>query len=297
MDVSIIIINYNTWHLTKKCIDSIFQKTNNISYEIILVDNASTDGSKEIFEKDSRIRYIYSTVNLGFGKGNNLGFHYAKGRYIFLLNSDTELINNAILELVNFLNIHPEISIVGGSLYDKNLQPCHSYGILLPSLLQEFNTLFRGIFTIRREKIINNSINNTGYATVGYITGADMMLRRDTIEKIGFFDPDFFMYFEETEMTFRHNLNNNISAFFPSAKIYHLEGQSFGVKETRERLYLTSRRLYFMKTGHSALYYYTCTLIYLLYLISSMIIYFLNRNMHSANNTIQKIRLTLKYAL
>lgn len=296
MDVSIIIINYNTRELTQNCINSIFEKSTNISFEVILVDNASTDGSKEIFEKDTRIRYIYSSENLGFGKGNNLGYQYAKGKFIFLLNSDTELINNAIFELVNFLNIHPEISIVGGALYNKEMQPCHSYGLLLPSFFRELDMLFRGWLTQRHKKRFNDSLKEKEYAIVGYITGADMMLRRDSIEKVGLFDPDFFMYYEETEMTYRHSVNKNLSAFFPTAKIHHFEGKSFAVKETRERMYLMSRRLYYQKTGHSKLYYNCCTTIYLLYLISSLLKSFLINNKRSVKNTIQIIKLTLKYA-
>lgn len=295
MDVSIIIINYNTRNLTQNCINSIFEKTKNVSFEVILVDNASIDDSKECFAKDSRIRYIYSPDNLGFGKGNNLGFQYAKGKYVFLLNSDTELINNAVFELVNFLNVHPEISIVGGALYNKDMKPCNSYGLLLPSFLKEIDMLFRGCFTRRLRKQIDVDIKKSGYATVGYITGADMMLRRDSIKKVGLFDPDFFMYFEETEMTYRHSVNNNISAFYPAAKIYHFEGKSFEVKETRERLYLTSRKLYYSKTGHSRCYYYSCTTIYLFYLVSSLLKSFITSNKLMVKNTMQMIKLTLKY--
>lgn len=296
MDVSIIIINYNTRKLTSNCINSIFQKTTNITFEIILVDNASTDDSRDYFENDTRIRYIYSNDNLGFGCGNNLGYQYAKGKYIFLLNSDTELINNAIFELVNFLDEHPEISIVGGSLYNRQMQLCHSYGIQLPSFFQELNMLFRGCFTKKREIKVEKSIVEKGYAIVGYITGADMMIRRDSINKVGLFDPDFFMYYEETEMTYRHKVKQNVSAYFPKAKIYHFEGQSFNVKETRECLYLNSRKLYYLKTGHSMFYYYCCTLIYILYLMSSIIKCWFMRDVQLLKMNVAKVRLTLKYS-
>ena len=95
MDVSVI-VNYNTKALTKSCIESIFSETCGIEFEVILVDNASSDGSKELFQIDERIIFIESNVNLGFGKANNLGYKYATGKYIFLLNSDTLLKNNAI---------------------------------------------------------------------------------------------------------------------------------------------------------------------------------------------------------
>ena len=83
MDVSIIIVNYNTKKLTSECIKSIVEKTKGVDYEIILVDNASTDGSKEVFQKDDRITYIYNEINGGFGYGNNRGMEVAKGKYFF----------------------------------------------------------------------------------------------------------------------------------------------------------------------------------------------------------------------
>src|SRR3712207_2177399 len=96
MDVSIIIVNYNTCQLISNCIDTIFQNTDGISFEIIVIDNASCDASKSKFENDARINYVYSYENMGFGRANNVGMMLAKGEYIFLLNSDTLLINNAI---------------------------------------------------------------------------------------------------------------------------------------------------------------------------------------------------------
>lgn len=85
MDVSIVIINYNTRQMTSECIDSIIAHTIGIEYEIILVDNASSDGSKEFFEEDQRVTYIYSDINKGFGGGNNLGAKKARGKYLLLL--------------------------------------------------------------------------------------------------------------------------------------------------------------------------------------------------------------------
>ena len=104
MDVSVIIVNYNTLELTKNTIESVFEKTIEVSYEIILVDNASTDGSVEFFENNykDKIILIKNNENLGFGRANNKGIEIAKGKYIFLLNSDTLLINNAIKILFDF---------------------------------------------------------------------------------------------------------------------------------------------------------------------------------------------------
>ena len=91
MDVSVIIVNYNTRKLTGECIDSIFEKTSGITFEVIVVDNASQDDSIEIFRKDPRIIFIEITENQGFGKANNLGIKYATGRNILFLISDNHL--------------------------------------------------------------------------------------------------------------------------------------------------------------------------------------------------------------
>src|SRR5690554_917255 len=99
MDVSIIIVNYNTCKLTQECINSIYEYTSEISFEVIVVDNASHDESKEFLSKDTRINYLYQTSNLGFGKANNVGLTYATGKYVFFLNSDTYLTCNIIKEL------------------------------------------------------------------------------------------------------------------------------------------------------------------------------------------------------
>ena len=108
MDVSVIIVNYNTKNLTSDCIQSVIDKTSGVDYEIILVDNASTDGSKEFFENDVRLKYIYSDKNGGFGYGNNQGMEIARGKYLFLLNSDTVLLNNAIREFFDYAESHDE---------------------------------------------------------------------------------------------------------------------------------------------------------------------------------------------
>ena len=98
MQVSVIIVNYNTKELTKQAIQSVFDRTEGVEYEIIVVDNDSKDGSVEELKKifQNKITIIESKENLGFGRANNLGIKQSKGKYVFLLNSDTELINNAI---------------------------------------------------------------------------------------------------------------------------------------------------------------------------------------------------------
>ncbi|MCD7864667.1 MAG: glycosyltransferase family 2 protein [Clostridiales bacterium] len=129
MDVSIIIVNYNTPEMVIDCINSIQTQTKEISYEIIVVDNGSRDDSLVIFkDKLSDIATVINVgENLGFGKANNLGAKYARGDYLFLLNSDTLLVNDAISLLLQFLTDHSEVGVVGGNLYTTDMTASPSF--------------------------------------------------------------------------------------------------------------------------------------------------------------------------
>lgn len=257
MKVSIIIVTYNTRQMTSECIDSIFEKTKGIDFEIILVDNASVDGSKEFFEKDSRIKYIYSEKNLGFGKANNLGYKIATGKYIFLLNSDTLLVNNALLEMFNYMeNESTFVGCVGCVLQNKDGYAIHSYNKKFPNLWWIFQEILT--YAIPKFSLIHDPYKKRELDTrnerfplvVDQITGADMFIRRDVVETCGMFDPDFFMYYEETEMQFRFQKKGYKSIVIDSPKIIHLVGASsskaFSLKKFN--MNLRSRYLYADKT-------------------------------------------------
>ncbi len=231
MDVSVIIINYNTKEQTCDCLDSILNKTSDVSYEIILVDNASHDGSKEFFEKDERVKYVYSNENLGFGKANNLGLKYASGKYLFLLNSDTLLVNNAIkIFFDEFEKKDDEIACMGCLLKNKKGETIHSYG-RFPTL---WNEILRRPFSVLRFA----GFTRAGYDTpsyrysknkdfiVEYVTGADLFLRKDVADKYGLFDPDFFMYYEDAELQYRYHKNGYKSCIIDKPSIIHLVGGS-----------------------------------------------------------------------
>lgn len=252
--VSVIIVNYNTLSLTRNCINSIYEKTSNLSFEIILVDNASTDGSKEYFEKDNRITYIYSLENLGFGRANNLGVKIAKGKNIFFLNSDTVLKNNAIKILSDFLDANENVAICGGNLFDRNNKPTHSYLMYFPSVYYELNGAFLKVLDrIRFGK--SREFNFSGKPKdVAYVTGADLMMKRSVIDKYGAFDPRFFMYFEETEMCCRIKRAGFKIMSVPEAEIFHFQGASttkvisdIKIDSFITYFYLTADRKYFKR--------------------------------------------------
>ena len=249
MDVSIVIVNYNTKDLLKQCIESVFAKTQDLIYEIIVVDNASSDGSQQMLkEVFPEVILVESPENLGFGRANNIGFDYAKGRNIFLLNSDTILLNNAVKILSDYLDDNPKTGICGGNLYDEKEQPLHSFRRSLPSLLFELSVLLGDIlFKIIYGK--NQEFNYTNKPLkVAYITGADMMINASVLSIAGKFDPDFFMYFEESELSWRVKKAGFSIYSVPSARIIHLESKSFSDNYKKIKMQLNSRSLYYKKT-------------------------------------------------
>lgn len=221
MDVSVIIVNYNTKLLTANCIDSIYEHTQGLSFEVILVDNASEDGSKDLFQNDDRIIYLYSPENLGFGKANNRGYSIAKGNYVFLLNPDTLLLNNAIKYFYDSMESLPDtIACLGTMLQDENGNKASSYGAFI-TLGQLFKKIGRKVFPfLKSHETIHYPF------CVPVIIGADLFIRRSVIEKEGFFDPRFFMYHEENDLQRRFFLSGYRSLLIEGPKIVHLEGKS-----------------------------------------------------------------------
>lgn len=253
MEVSVIIVNYNTGNLVKECVESILKKTEEVKYEIIIVDNNSQDDSKKILNylKGDNIKIIYSEENLGFGRANNLGLKNTKGKYIFFLNPDTLLKNNAIKILIeNFKNIK-NCGGVGGNLFDRNNEPTHSFKMKFPSVEKELELSYRFLNKwIKRKKIEKNEkeFNETKEPLeVAYICGADFLTSKEILEEVGSFDPKFFMFFEETELAYRIKKYGYKIFSIPEAEIIHLEGQSFEFKESRFKMYTESKYMFFSK--------------------------------------------------
>lgn len=243
MDVSIIIVNYHSAGMVIDCINSIYDKTQSVSYEIIVVDNASDDGSVERLTEvfGDRIKLIASPENLGFGKANNLGAAQASGKYLFLLNPDTVLINDALGILHGYMEANPRVGVAGGNLYSPEMAPT-------PSFCREFDDLRLEKKRASWRKLVGDRVlaklhigehkplvefNHTDLPEkVAYIFGADMMLPRALFEKVGGFDPDFFMYGEEEELTWRITQQGYDVMSVPQAKIIHLEGATLNASHS-----------------------------------------------------------------
>lgn len=262
-DVSIIIISYNTSDILRTCLDSILTHTKDIDYEVIVVDNASTDASCMMIKKDYEwVKLVELQTNIGFGKANNLAFGIAKGKVLFLLNSDTLLVDNSVKILYDFLNSKPDIGVCGGLLLTAELLPTFSYGYKLSlqrELLSFFNLQRKSFYSVNQPK------------DVDYVLGADMMVKREVIDKTQGFDPDFFLYCEDTEWSYRIWQSGYKIVFVPQARIIHLEGKSGIAKRTlnpkiiEEQWY--SRFLYFEKVYNKRYSFY----LYVLHLVRCFI--------------------------
>jgi len=233
LQVSVIIVSYNTKELTKKAIQAVIDKTEGIEYEIIVIDNDSKDGSAEELKKtfQDKITLIESKENLGFGRANNLGIKYAKGKYIFLLNSDTELINNAIKIFYDYMEQNIQVGVCGGNLYNLNDVPEQGFMMYRNSigsfLFWRYLELFYNIFSKFNKKKNYYRFNYSNKVKeVGYISGADMFIRKEALEKSGLFDETFFMYGEDVDLNFRIRNCGYLIKSVPQAKIYHYVSKS-----------------------------------------------------------------------
>jgi GT2 family glycosyltransferase len=278
MLVSIIIVNYNTTKLLLNCLFSIKSKTQNIDYEIIVVDNASTEVLDEITIDYPEIILLKLPTNIGFGKANNKGIEIAKGEYVFLLNSDTILLNNAVKVFADFMDNHKSeaIGAIGGQLLEMDGITKNHSSSAFPSFEAEFKEevnrisralLKKDILTKPNEK---NILDNQNFIEVDYVTGADLFMPSSVLKKIGCFDPQFFMYYEETDLQKRMQKAGYKRLIIANTKIVHLEGGSFDAtkKISGKRLLMIeeSKFKYFKKHKSTAPYY-----IYrILYLFSSL---------------------------
>lgn len=234
MDVSVIIINYNTFQLTYNCIKSVIQNTSGINYEIILVDNASSECRASLFkEYFPKINLIESKENLGFSKGNNLGIKFAKGNYILLLNSDVELKNNAIKITFDYLKNNVLSGVVTARITYPDGSP-QSVCQRFPSIRYQLIELFR-LHKLFPEKIVGKILLGPFFKyneniKADWIWGTYFMFQKEILKKLPSqkLNDDFFMYGEDIQWCFDiKNIGYEVH-FCHYAEVLHYLGGSNG---------------------------------------------------------------------
>jgi GT2 family glycosyltransferase len=255
VDLSVIIVTYNSCALTLACVASVLAEcaAGGLACEVIVVDNASTDGTLAALRaRTPDVRVLPQRANLGFARGNNAGLAAAHGRYLLLLNSDTEVRRGALAALVAFMDKHPAAGACGPMLLnpDGTLQPS---GRDLPTLATLFLDMTKLHRLWRRDLYTQSGRDYTQVAAVGELSAAALLVRRGVYEQVGGLDPAFFAYYEDVDWCKRMGDAGYRLYYVPAAQVmHHWQGTSRQVSELAYRAGQDSLRYYFRK-HHSPL--------------------------------------------
>jgi GT2 family glycosyltransferase len=230
VDVSVIIVNWNTCDLLRQCLQSVYAQTPSLDCEVIVIDNGSSDGSVDMVRREfGEVNLLVNGDNRGFAAANNQGMSVAKGRYILLLNSDTIILDRAIEKTIAFADEHPDTAVTGCRVLnpDRTLQnSCFMFPSILNWLL--FSTYLYRLFPrnrfFGREQMTWWLRNDS--REVDVVTGCFMLVRKEAIYEVGLMDERFFMYAEETDWCYRFNAKGWKNRFTPDAEIIHVGGAS-----------------------------------------------------------------------
>ena len=231
MDLSIIIVNYNVKEFLQNLIHSIEKASTNLTKEIIIIDNASDDGSVEfIKEKFPQIKLIANQTNLGFGKANNIGLKQAAGKYILLINPDTLVAEDTFEKMIQFFENNPDAGLAGCKILnpDGTLQLACRRSFPGPwtsfTKVTGLSTLFPNSKIFARYNLTYLDENKT--CEVDAISGSFMMMRKEVFEKVGGFDEQFFMYGEDLDLCYRIQKAGVKVFYVHSTQIIHYKGES-----------------------------------------------------------------------
>ncbi|MGL6075796.1 MAG: glycosyltransferase family 2 protein [Fimbriiglobus sp.] len=222
IDLSIVIVNWNSLSTTRECLTSLMTHTQGISYEVFVTDNGTTkDNSVEVLPREFPwVKYIFNDSNMGFTKANNQGIRLAKGRYVLLLNNDTIQIENALAAAVTYMDDRPDIGAMGIKHLNNDSQRSFQISFYdFPSPL--FDIL--GLYGIRRHS--SHSIQVVEQ-DVDWVCGSFLLMRRELIDKVGMLDERYFIYYEDIDWCLQAKLSGTKVRFWPGASMIHLGAAS-----------------------------------------------------------------------
>ncbi len=246
ISVSIILVNYNGAEILPDCLNSLEKFIDLPSYEIIVVDNASSDGSVElIIEKFPQVRLLRQTKNRGFGAGNNAGVKLANGEFLFFLNTDTVLTSNILPHLIGLMQADQKIGIIGPKLLnsDGSLQISVSPALGIKGEYQA-RKMHRYYVNNSEQVLIEQRFQEI--QEVDIVVGAAFLIRSSLFHQLGGFDENFFMYFEESDLCQRAQNQGYKIIYTPLVSLVHLKGYS--IQKSANAMAIEYRR--------SQIYYY-----------------------------------------
>ena len=254
MNLSIIIVNWNSKDYLQKCISSILSFTSDLDFEIVVIDNASFDGVDKMIKKcyPQQVRFIQSDKNLGFAKANNVAFRVTTGNHILFLNPDTELIGPAINILYDYIQMLPQTGAIGCKLLNADGSIQTSCIQAYPTIVNQlFNSEFlRTLFPISPLWGMASLFDNQDeLAEVEVISGACLMLKRSLFEQVDQFSEEYFMYAEDLDLCYKISRAGFTNYYIPCASVTHFGGGStekrtsdFSVVMMRESVWLFMKK-------------------------------------------------------
>jgi len=253
MDVSVVIVNYNTAALLPEMMGALRSAATAMSVETIIIDNASRDNSVELIRRQfPDVRLIANPQNVGFGRANNLALPLVTGRYILLLNTDAFVLPDTLLKTVAYMDAHPKCGILGVKLTgrDGSLQPSARY---FPT---PWNTFLHRTGLKRYFKTVpmvdDMEWDHESIRPCDWVPGCFYLVRRDVISEVGLFDPRFFLYFEEVDHCFAAKKAGWEVVFFPFTTVVHIGGES---AKSDGKLTRSGRQLESLRLESEMLYY------------------------------------------
>ncbi|MGN7866864.1 glycosyltransferase family 2 protein [Chryseobacterium sp.] len=235
MKLSVIIVNYNVTQLLRNCLLSLQKYIKEVEYEIVVIDNASTDRSwKELIPEFSGVQFIASEVNGGFSKANNQAIQTAKGEYLLLLNPDTEFEGFYMKELLDFADSQTDFGCMGVRMHDAegNFLPESKRSV--PDMFNSFEKLFTNFRKNNSKSYYRNDLEENEIAEVEVITGAFLLAKKEVYQKIGGLDEAYFMYGEDIDLCYTFLRNGYKNFYYGKASILHHKGES----TIRDEVYL-----------------------------------------------------------
>lgn len=233
--LSIVIVNYNVTQLLRNCLLAIQKYCEGIDYEVIVIDNKSTDSSwGDLIPEFPKVHFIASEKNEGFAKANNRAIETAAGEYLLILNPDTELEGFYLNEILNFADSKTNFGCLGVRMHDANGNFLPESKRSVPDMINSFEKLFTNFKKKKSKSYYRNDVDEYGVAEVEVITGAFFLVKKEVYLKVGGLDERYFMYGEDIDLCYTLLNNGYQNYYYGKASILHHKGES----TVKDELYL-----------------------------------------------------------
>ena len=253
MDLSVVIVNYQTFELTKNTINSIFEYDYPFELEVIVVDNASSDDSMSRLQDyfGDRVRFIASAENNGFAAGNNQALRVVEARYVLLLNSDTIVWENTLESIYNYMEDHKDVGACGCRVLLENGDLDKACKRSFPNVKNSFFRLFHIPTNSADDNYNLDNLPDDEIYEIDCLTGAFMFMRKEALDTAGLLDETFFMYGEDIDLCYRIKNSGWKIIYYGESKITHLKGAS-SKKQKSKLIYEFYRAMYIYYKKHHA---------------------------------------------